>query len=126
MPDDDKIIQVDDDWKDEARREKEKLTDQAPPPGEAMPDASFTGLIDMIAMQALISLGGAAGPGGEQIPANPAAAKHFVDMLQVLDDKTKNNLADEERAHLDSVLYEVRMRYVQGAGVGAGPTMPKG
>ncbi len=126
MPDDDRIIQVDDDWKAEARLEKEKVAEQDPPPGEAAPDASFTGLIDMIAMQALISLGGAAGPGGEQIPANPAAAKHFVDMLQVLDDKTKNNLADEERAHLDSVLYEVRMRYVQGAGVGVGPMMPKG
>ncbi len=118
MSDDDKIIQVDDDWKAEAKREKEKLADVAEP-REAMPDASFTGLIDMIAMQALISLGGAAGPGGEQIPPNPATAKHFVDMLQVLDDKTKNNLVDEERKHLDAVLYEVRMRYVQTAGAGA-------
>ncbi len=125
MPDDDKIFQVDDDWKAEARREKEKLGGQEQAHESAPPDASFMGLIDMIAMQALISLGGAAGPGGEQIPANPAAAKHFVDMLQVLDDKTKNNLTDEERKHLDTVLYEVRMGYVQGAGAAAAPPIPK-
>ena len=46
-------------------------------------------------------------------------------MLQVLDDKTKNNLTDEERKHLDTVLYEVPMGYVQGAGTGAPPPMPK-
>ncbi len=125
MPDDDKMIQVDDDWKAEARREKEKLAGQEQSHESPPPDASFMGLIDMIAMQALISLGGAAGPGGEQIPPNPAAAKHFVDMLQVLDDKTKNNLTDEERKHLDTVLYEVRMGYVQGAGAGAAPPMPR-
>ncbi len=124
MPDEDKRIHVDDDWKAEAQREKERLDEQVGDEGgEAgqMPEASFSSLIEMLAMQALVSLGGAVGPGGERIPPNPAAAKHFVDMLQVLEDKTRNNLTDEEQKLLDSVLYEVRMNYVRAASGGAGP-----
>ena len=41
------------------------------------------------------------------------AAKHHIDMLEMLDAKTSGNLSDEEKKLLDSVLYELRMRYVQ-------------
>lgn len=123
MAEDEKKIIVDDDWKTEAKQEKERLAEETARP-EPLPDASFAELINMIAMQAMVGLGGMAGPGGERIPPSLEIAKHYVDMLQVLEDKTKNNLAEEEKRLLDQVLYEIRMRYVQSASGGAAPMAP--
>ena len=118
MADDEKKIIVDDDWKAQAKKEKEQLAEEAAAP-EQIPDASFAELLNMLAVQAMVGMGGMAGPNGERIPPNLEAAKHYVDMLQVLDEKTKNNLDEEESKLLDSLLYELRMRYVQAAGGGA-------
>lgn len=116
MADAEKKIIVDDDWKAQARREKEQLAATESAHGhEAMPAASFAELLNLIAVQALAGLGALAGPGGERIPPDLHVAKHFIDMLQVLDEKTKNNLTPSERQLLDQVLYEMRMRYVQMA-----------
>ena len=122
MPDSDKKIIVDDDWKSEAKREKERLAEQQTARRESLPQASFAELVNLIVMQALAGLGLLAGPGGERIPPNIEVAKHFIDMLQVLEDKTKNNLTPEEKRLLDQVLYETRMSFVQAAGAGGGPT----
>lgn len=109
-------LHIDADWKAEAAREKERLAEteraaprDAPRPGEA----SFVEILNILAMQAAVSLGGYQGPGGERIPANPLAAKHFIDLIDVLDQKTRGNLTDTEKKVLDSVLYEMRMQYVQ-------------
>jgi hypothetical protein len=42
-------------------------------------------------------------------------AKHQIDILGVIEDKTKGNLSDEEKHLLDAALYETRMRYVSVA-----------
>lgn len=120
MTDESKKIIVDDDWKAEARREKERLAEETAHE-EPLPDPTFAELVNMIALQAMIGFGGMAGPDGQRIPPNHEIAKHYIDMLQVLDEKTQGNLSDEERRMLDQVLYEVRMRYVQMAGGGASP-----
>jgi len=127
MPDEQKKIVVDDDWKAEARREKERLAEQQQAAAhELMPEPSFAELVNLIAIQAMVALGLVGGPGGERIPPNLEAAKHFVDMLQVLEEKTKNNLTPEEKRALDATLYEMRMRYVQMAGgpIGPAPSAP--
>lgn len=125
MADEPKKIFVDDDWKAEAKREKERLTEETAGKREAAPDASFAELVNLLVIQAMVGLGMMGGPGGERIPPNPEIAKHFIDMLQVLDDKTKGNLSAEEKKLLDQVLYEMRMRYVQfGQGMGAGSGRP--
>lgn len=128
MADEDKKIIVDDDWKAQARAEKERLAgeaEQQPQPGE-MPEPSFVELINLVVMQAMAGLGLLAGPGGERFPPNLEAAKHAIDLLQVLEDKTKGNLTEAESKLLDQVLYEMRMRYVQVAGASgaAGPQPP--
>ena len=124
MAEDEKKIIVDDDWKTEAKQEKDRLAEDTAKE-EQVPDPTFAELINMVAMQAVVGLGGMAGPGGERIPADLRIAKHYVDMLQVLEDKTKNNLTDEEKKLLDQVLYEVRMRYVQSSAGGAAPAPPQ-
>ncbi|MDO8629299.1 MAG: DUF1844 domain-containing protein [Phycisphaerales bacterium] len=109
-------LHIDSDWKAEAARDKERLAEQEKqrvPRGEAQTAAGFVELLNMLAMQAVIGLGGYQGPGGERIPPNPAAAKHHIDLLEVLEKKTAGNLSEEEKRTLDSVLYELRMQYVQ-------------
>lgn len=120
MSDEEKKIIVDDDWKAEAQREKENLSKETEPP-PPMPEASFAELLNMFVMQAMAGLGMMAGAGGSQIPPNMEVAKHFIDLLQVLEDKTKNNLEDEEQKLLSQVLYDLRMRYVQMTSGGAPP-----
>jgi len=109
-------LHIDSDWKAEAAREKERLAAQEKTQKQSTDSATapaFIELLNLLAMQAVISLGGYQGPGGERIPANPAAAKHHIDLLEILEKKTAGNLSDEEKRALDSVLYELRMQYVQ-------------
>lgn len=120
MAEEPKKIIVDDDWKAEAQREKERLAEQTAQ-RETLPDPNFSELVNLIAMQALAGLGMLSGPGGQRIAGDLQVAKHFVDMLQVLEDKTRNNLTPEEKRLLDQVLYEMRMRYVQAASGAAAP-----
>ena len=119
-------LHIDSDWKTEAAREKERLAaeEKASPQPTGAPEPSFTELVNLLAMQAAIALGGYQGPGGERIPANPLAAKHHIDLLDILEKKTAGNLTDEEKKTLDAVIYELRMQYVQAAG-GAAPPSPQ-
>jgi len=108
-------LHIDSDWKTEAALDKERLASQEPVKGSAPPSAesaNFIELVNLIAMQAAIALGGYQGPGGERIPANPIAAKHHIDLLEVLEKKTAGNLSEDEKRVLDGVLYELRMHYV--------------
>ncbi len=99
-----KII-IDSDWKAEAQREKERLAKEtAEPGGQAgrggmggVPEADFPGLVNILMMQAMVGLGGVRGAGGQPIPPNPEIAKYNIDLLAVLEEKTRNNLNDEEK-----------------------------
>jgi hypothetical protein len=121
-----KKIFVDDDWKAEAEREKERLAGQAgaQPRQEKLPPASIAELINLLAMQALAGLGLLTGPNGERMPPQLELAKHFIDLLQTLEDKTRGNLTPEEKKMFDQVLYEIRMHYVQAASGGMPSGMP--
>ncbi|MBU0639628.1 MAG: DUF1844 domain-containing protein [Planctomycetes bacterium] len=120
MADDERKIIVDDDWKAEAQAEKERLAQEVAQP-EELPEAGFAELVNLIAMQAMVGLGMVASPTGERLPANFELAKHFIDMLQALEDKTKGNLDDDEKKMMDQILYELRMRYIQATTGGAAP-----
>jgi len=123
MPDEEKKIIVDDDWKAEARREKERLARaEQQAKQEPVPDPTFAELLNMIALQALVGLGAVTGPAGERIPPNLEIARHFIDMLQMLEEKTRNNLAPDEKRMLDATLYELRLRYVELAGPASSAT----
>jgi len=124
-----KII-VDDDWKSQAQQEKERLAEtiEEQAGSEDLPEASFSGLVQLIAMQAMVGLGGFAGSGGQRIPPNLDLARHHIDMLEVLDKKTAGNLSDEEKRLLDVTQHQLRMAYVevmQGSGGDAPGGMPK-
>ena len=50
---------------------------------------------------------------GEQHPPNLPLAQQMIDILAMLEEKTRGNLSAEERQLIDQVLYELRMRYVE-------------
>ena len=79
----------------------------------AMPQINFTTFILSLNSSALVHLGIQTDPlsGGssESLPV----AKQTIDILAMLEEKTKGNLADDERRLLTHVLYELRMLYVK-------------
>jgi hypothetical protein len=82
-------------------------TRQTPP----IPDASLEMLILSLGMQAQMEL--MPSPGDEGPPPNLEVARHTIDLLSILKDKTKGNLDFEESRLLDNTLTELRFRYVQ-------------
>lgn len=127
-----KII-IDDDWKSQAQAEKEDLADKieghdAPANAAAeaaapqdqqghgeIPPASFTVLVSTLATQAMLALGGMEDPRTKKRIVDLALAKHHIDMLGVLEEKTAGNISDQEKKLLDQAIYEIRMHYVQMA-----------
>ena len=78
------------------------------------PPASFGVLVQSLLTQILYYLGDLSTRGGEP-QINLDMAKHQIDLLGVLDEKTRGNLSDDEKKLLDTALYETRMRYVSVA-----------
>ena len=124
-------IHIDSDWKAQAQAEKQKLAQQAKqPPAEGgqaagagaaggapgqMPEANFETLVNTLATQALFAMGAVPDPRTGQRVAHLDLARHHIDMLGVIEDKTKGNLSDEEQDQLSQTLYELRQTYVQVA-----------
>lgn len=110
-----KII-IDSDWKDEAASEKarldEELSKQEASKGP-LPEPTILELVNMVVMQASIGLGGYQTPTGETLPPDSSAAKHYIDLLELLKDKTAGNVTDEESKIIQTVLHELRLAYVQ-------------
>jgi hypothetical protein len=70
-----------------------------------------------LATTAAIHLGDLADPQtGERPELNLEGAAQMIDILTLLDEKTRGNLTAEERQVLDQVLYELRMRFVEVSG----------
>jgi len=90
-------------------------TAASPQPGASqrreVPTASFPALVQSIVTQVLFYLGDLA-PRGQQPVVDLDMAKHNIDLLGMLEEKTRGNLTPEEQSLLDTTLYEVRMRYV--------------
>ena len=76
------------------------------------PPASLEGLISMLATQAMVSMGVMPGAGGEA-KADRDFAKHFIDLLGILEEKTQGNLTSDESKMLTQVLHDLRMGFVQ-------------
>lgn len=51
-------------------------------------------------------------PQEEKLPVNLARAKEMIDILSVLESKTKGNLTSDEQSVLQDMLYALRMKYV--------------
>ncbi|MGA9772493.1 MAG: DUF1844 domain-containing protein [Blastocatellia bacterium] len=77
-----------------------------------LPEASFLALADMLAGEAAMCLGLAQTPDGSKLPFDPETARHMIDMLGMLEQKTRGNLTAEEESVLENVLAYLRMQFV--------------
>ncbi|UUO05607.1 DUF1844 domain-containing protein [Blastopirellula sp. J2-11] len=127
-----KKIIVDSDWKEQVEQEKEKLraedAPEAPPAAEEpaaaapsdnsakfdpskLPPPDFRMLISMLATQAFAALGQIPHPETGQAMVELPLAKHMIDLLGVIDEKTKGNLSPDEAEMLEHALHDLRMGY---------------
>ncbi|GMU21430.1 MAG: hypothetical protein AMXMBFR13_15230 [Phycisphaerae bacterium] len=115
-------IFVDSDWKEQARREKEELDRETREmPRQGLPEPQLAELVQMVVLQASIGLGGFQDPQtGQPIPPNLPLAKHYIDLLELLQKKTQGRLDQTEQQIIEGTLYELRMAFVQVAGIRPG------
>lgn len=113
-------IQVDSDWKAQAQAEKEQLSAAAEASAEesaqkrqGLPPADFKGLMGLLASQAIMGLGAVQDREGRGVMVDLEGARFAIDLLVVLQEKTKGNLEEEEQKELDTVIPELQSRFVQ-------------
>ena len=94
---------------DEKKTSNEGKTAEAPP----LPEVTFSGFIYSLSTSILINLGEIVDPITQQTSKNLSLAKQTIDILGILEEKTKGNLTESEESLLRSLLYDLRMRYVK-------------
>jgi hypothetical protein len=95
---------------------KEKTTQQArSEQGQraVLPEVNFSYFLISLSSSALLHLGEIADPQTGQKTKDLPIAKHTIDTIAMLREKTKGNLTDEEQKALDSILTDLRWRYVR-------------
>jgi hypothetical protein len=121
---------VDESWKEQAEREKRAADTATPQAGqgptqgatearlgtEELPQARFDLFISGLGMEALIAMGDMPHPTTRKQAANFPQARYLIDLLGMLEEKTKGNLVAEEERLLKDTLYQLRMRYLAKAG----------
>lgn len=128
---------VDEDWKSQVQAEKEALERQVhheqhadqpssaaaepqPTPGPRgnhrqaapLPPATLAVLLTTLATQALVALGQIPHPASGKPETHLDEAKHFIDTLEMLEEKTEGNRTAEETQLLDNLLHELRLGFV--------------
>jgi hypothetical protein len=84
------------------------------PPGSA--EVTFVGFVLSLAHTAAFHFGDVSDPiSGQAGQVNLAAAQQIIDILTLLEQKTRGNLTAEERQLLEQIVYELQMRYIEAA-----------
>lgn len=129
MPDEERLERkrVDEDWKERVDQEK---SEPSPPAaagpagapavepeashahGELPTEARFDIFISGLSMEALIGLGDLPHPVTKKRDVNLPQAKYLIDLLGIIDEKTRGNLTPDETQLLSDMLYQLRMRYM--------------
>lgn len=128
---------VDESWKEQVEREKQQPgsppsspaqpvspaaaasepTRQAPEaPAEGLPEARFDVFMSGLAVDALIAMGDMPHPATKKPAVNLAHARYLIDLLGVMEEKTRGNLSVDEDRMLKDTLYQLRMRYLAKSG----------
>jgi len=133
---------VDESWKEQVEKEKAGADPvdpvagpaaepraPAPPPasgssgragepaeGEGLPEARFDLFVSGLAIDALIAMGDVPHPVTKKSAANLPHARYLIDLLGILEEKTRGNLSVDEDRLLKDTLYQLRMRYLAKTG----------
>jgi len=120
-PEEQKIV-VYEDWKSqvEAEREQaqqgkepaEKPAESAEQPAEQMPPPNLTFLTSSLYLQGTIALGMLPGPTSDKPEVDLLHARHVIDLLGMLREKTEGNRTEDESKEIDAMLHELRMSFL--------------
>ncbi len=97
---------VDDKANSNADLSEDQVDDQPPPP------ATLEFLISGMATQAFAAMGLLPGDDGNPLPKRLDYARHYIDLLSVLETKTAGNLTVSEQNLLKNTLHQLRMMFV--------------
>ena len=81
--------------------------------GDRLPAIDFATFVLSLSHSALVHLGDAPAPEGHVSERDLLLAKQTIDLLGILQEKTRNNLTGEEERLLDQALYDLRLRFVE-------------
>ena len=104
--------------KEEEKKKTEEPKDQSV--GEdtttrPFPEVNFSSLIFSLSSTALFHFGEVADPRTGEKKKDLSLAKHTIDTIAMLKEKTAGNLTEEEQKFLDSILTDLRWRYVKNS-----------
>ena len=125
-----KKIVVDEDWKTQVEREREAVlhppeeplpakasTPPNPSPSDLqLPPPGLSYLANSLYAQALVSLGLVPHPVSNKAEVNLPLAKHAIDTLEILQQKTDGNRTPDESQEIEAMLYQLRMAFVRVKG----------
>jgi hypothetical protein len=91
----------------------DKGTDSKQQSDWVMPEMNFITFLLSLNSSALVHLGQHPDPTSGATAKNPAMAKQTIDVIAMLEEKTRGNLTQDEKRLLTNVLYELRLLYVK-------------
>lgn len=92
----------------------QKAKAEAEQAGEGnLPGIDFSTFVLSLSHSALVHLGDAPDPGGATVEKSLPMARQTIDLLALLQEKTRGNLTGQEEHILDQALYDLRMRFVE-------------
>lgn len=90
--------------------------DMGKEPSEPLPSPDFTTLVVSMGASALMCLGGITDADSEKREKNLKLARHTIDMIEMLEEKTKGNLTSTESKVITDLLSDLKMRYIRTSG----------
>jgi hypothetical protein len=84
--------------------------------GQELPEPSFRILVAQLATQALMELGEMPNPVTGKTSPSRARARFTIDLLEIIREKTRGNLAPEEDTFLERALYDLKLRFARLVG----------
>jgi hypothetical protein len=81
--------------------------------GETLPHVDFSTFVLSLSHSVLLHLGEAPHPETGKVEKNLVLARQTIDLIAMLEEKTKGNLAGDEERLIGQILFDLRMRYVE-------------
>ncbi len=97
--------------KTEENKNEQARVDEIP-----LPEVTFATFILSLNTSALVHLGELPEPGKEEPVFDLNLARHAIDTIAMLKEKTKGNLSEDEQALIDNILFDLRLKFVKKAG----------
>ena len=102
--------------KKEAEKKEEPTVESASRQEAPLPEINFMNFLLSLSTSALIQLGEIPDPISKKSDKHLPSAKQTIDLIGMLQGKTKGNLTPEEEKLMEHILYDLRIRYVKASG----------